>query len=217
METEISVQQIPSKDILKPLVYLVTFFVLTPLTLAISFFALFSVSPNEIKSADIIKESLLSSSLIEVPRFGVQVYAALPEQQRTVSSTATGADARVEIIRQYLEEYNSPLEPFSQLIVAVSDENQIDFRLLVAIAQQESNLCKKIPDGTHNCWGWGVHSKGTLGFENYPTAIETVAIGLKEDYISKGYKTPEEIMSKYTPLSSGSWAAGVNQFLAEME
>lgn len=217
MEIDLPVQKVSQKDLFKPLVYLITFFVLTPLTLLISFFALFSISPTDTKSVLAAEKNLANPSLIDVPRFGVQVYAALPEQQRTVSSSATGTDARVEIVRQYLEKYNSPLEPFAQLIVAVSDQHQLDFRLLVAIAQQESNLCKKIPDGTHNCWGWGIHSKGTLGFEDYPKAIETVAIGLKEDYISKGYKTPEEIMQKYTPLSNGSWAAGVNQFLAEME
>lgn len=203
---------IQKKDLLKPFVYLVTFLALTPLTVAISFFALFSLSAQ--------KETLAydtGSSLIEVPKFGVQVYAALPQQQRTFSSSTTSADARVEIVRQYLEKYNSPLEPLSELIIVISDEYQLDFRLLVAIAQQESNLCKKIPEGTFNCWGWGIHSRGTLGFTDYPTAIQTVAKGLKEDYINEGYVTPEEIMSKYTPHSSGSWAAGVTQFLEEME
>lgn len=215
MQTEITAQQVPQKELLRPLVYLVTFFALTPLTLLISFFALFSISPSQDKSVQAMYQ--IEKNLIEVPQFGVQVYAALPEEQRAVSSMTTGADARGEIVRQYLEKYNSPLEPFSQLIVAISDENALDFRLLVAIAQQESNLCKKIPEGTHNCWGWGIHSRGTLGFEDYPTALSTVAKGLKEEYLDKGYGTPEEIMGKYTPMSAGSWATGVNQFLAEME
>ena len=93
----------------------------------------------------------------------------------------------------------------------------MDFRLLVAIAQQESNLCKKIPEGTHNCWGWGIHSKGTLGFDSYPEAIETVSQGIRRDYLNKGYTTPEEIMKKYTPSSPGTWAFGVNKFLGQME
>jgi len=44
-----------------------------------------------------------------------------------------------------------------------------------------------------------------------------VAKGLKEKYIDKGFDTPEKIMAKYTPLSDGSWQAGVTQFMIEME
>jgi hypothetical protein len=89
--------------------------------------------------------------------------------------------------------------------------------LTTAIAQQESNLCKNYPDGTYNCWGWGIHSQGTLGFSSFTEGIELVTKGLKENYIDKGYLTPETIMTKYTPLSNGSWANGVSKFLSEME
>ncbi len=205
--------QTRSIDLVRPFVYLATFFTLTPIALAVSFFTLLSLtSPLTEPPIPVIEKSLF-----DAPRFGVQVFAALPEQQTTISQSVIGADARVEIIRQYLEKYNSPLEPFSGLIVAVSDQYGLDFRLLVAIAQQESNLCKKIPEGTYNCWGWGIHSQGTLGFPDYPMAIQAVAQGLKEDYIDKGFVTPGEIMSKYTPHSNGSWATGVTQFLKEME
>lgn len=200
------------KDFLKPLVYLVTFFALAPLTLLISFFALFSLGAPQEESIKTVEKNLL-----EIPRFGVQVYAALPEEQRVLSLSATSADARLEIVRQYLEKYNSPLGPLSELLVTVSDQYNLDFRLLTAIAQQESNLCKKAPEGSFNCWGWGIHSKGRLSFPDYETAIETVAKGLREDYLDKGYDTTEKMMDKYTPHSAGSWAVGVNQFLAEME
>ncbi len=97
-----------------------------------------------------------------------------------------------------------------------SDKNGIDWRLLVAIAQQESNLCKTIPENSFNCWGWGIHSKGTLKFSSYEEAIKTIARGLKRNYIDRGYTTAEEIMQKYTPLSNGSWAQGVSQFMEEI-
>ncbi|MCD6226067.1 hypothetical protein J7J95_03265 [bacterium] len=126
-------------------------------------------------------------------------------------------DARPILIRQYLEYYHSPLLPYADFIFAVSQMYGLDYRLLVAIAQQESNLCKKIPPESHNCWGWGIHSRGTLKFSSYPEAIEAVARGLKEEYIDKGLTTPEQIMKKYTPLSNGSWAAGVRQFMEEIE
>ena len=94
----------------------------------------------------------------------------------------------------------------------------MDFRLITAIAQQESNLCKIIPPRTYNCWGWGIHSEGTLGFDSYEEAIDAVTLGLKENYFNKGLTTPDTIWPKYTPSSpDGAWAKGVNQFMAEME
>lgn len=135
----------------------------------------------------------------------------------TIRTNVVVADARPVLIRDYLRKYRSPLVPYADLIFATSQKYGLDYRLLIAIAQQESNLCKKIPPGSHNCWGWGIHSRGTLKFSSYPEAIEEVARGLKEEYIDKGLTTPEEIMRKYTPLSDGSWAFGVRQFMQELE
>lgn len=151
------------------------------------------------------------------PLSGVRVFASLPALTPSVYGAVEAKDARPEIIRGYLEYYKSPLVPHAEFIVETADKYELDFRLITAIAQQESNLCKIIPPNTYNCWGWGIHSRGTLGFESYEQGIETVSKGLKEEYINKGYLTPEQIMSKYTPMSNGSWARGVNQFMSEME
>ena len=87
----------------------------------------------------------------------------------------------------------------------------------MAIAQQESNLCKKIPDDSHNCWGYGINSSGTLRFDNYDLALKSYAAYLKTEYFDKGLNTTELIMKKYCPHSNGSWARGVQQFIDEME
>lgn len=148
---------------------------------------------------------------------GVGIFGAVPASSGEISTHLVPADAREIILRDYLAYYQSPLLDFAPQLVAASDKYRLDFRLLVAIAQQESNLCKLIPEGSHNCWGWGIHQSGTLGFASYPEAIETVSAGLRSRYLDQGLTTPEQIMSKYTPASPGSWAAGVQQFLAEME
>lgn len=186
------------------LILLTVFFTITPLALGVSLFSLFSFSKS-------------SPNLNISSTTGLKVYASFPSNFPSVLGTAQAADARVEIIRQYLQKYNSPLTAYSDLIVKFADEYKIDFRLTTAIAQQESNLCKVIPHKTYNCWGWGVHSQGTLGFSSYEEGIKEVTMGLAENYISQGYDTPEKIMEKYTPLSNGSWASGVNEFLSEME
>jgi hypothetical protein len=116
-----------------------------------------------------------------------------------------------------MENYGSPLAPYAGLIVQTADKYSVDFRLITAISQQESNICKIIPPGSYNCWGWGIHSKGSLGFTSFQEGIEEVSKGLREEYLDKDFTTIEEIMSKYTPLSNGSWAAGVNKFMSEMQ
>jgi hypothetical protein len=158
-----------------------------------------------------------SPNLISSPKSGVKVYASLPSFLPTVSGHATVSDARGEIVRQYLNHYDSPLEPYAVEIVEASDRYGLDFRLTTAIAQQESNLCKKIPAESNNCWGWGIHSRGTLGFSSFGEGINEVSRGIREEYLDKGFGSVEEIMGKYTPLSNGSWAEGVPKFMAEME
>lgn len=203
---------------MRNLIYIATFFTLTPLTLATTLFATNTLSKYETPvKHELVSPQTHNLNAFASPKYGTKVFAALPSSTGQVQGAATVADARVEIVRQYLENYNSPLEPFASKVVEVSEKNDFDFRLLVAIAQQESNLCKKIPPDSYNCWGWGIHARGTLKFANYDEALEAVAQGLKEDYIDKGYVTPEQIMKKYTPSSPGSWAAGVNQFLGQME
>lgn len=128
-------------------------------------------------------------------------------------------DARPQIVANFLERHSSPLQPsdyYGRVLVETADRYGIDFRLLPAIAMQESNLCKSIPPGSHNCLGFGIHSRGTLGFESYEAGFDRAARELKKNYIDQGRTTPEEIMAKYTPSSNGSWAVSVNQWMAEM-
>jgi len=192
----------------------VVFFLVTPVIIATSLFSLLELSKTTPLKVE-AKEEI--PNLISSPQSGVRVYASLPESLPEIGGSPETADARVEIIKQYLRSYHSPLEPYAEKLVEEADKNLLDYRLLTAIAQQESNLCKIIPPNTYNCWGWGIHSKGTLGFSSFEEGIQIVSEGLKENYIDKGYTTIENIMAKYTPQSEGSWANGVSSFMQEME
>ena len=134
-----------------------------------------------------------------------------------ITEKVSGDDARPLIIKKYLEKYDSPLAPYSDFIYQISKDYGYEYYWIVAIAQQESNLCKKIPDDSYNCWGYGIHKKGTLKFESYELSIKSYAEYLKREYFDKGLNTPELIMQKYCPSSNGSWAKGVWQFINEME
>jgi len=196
----------------KNLILVSIFFFITPITLAVSLFSLLSL-----KSNSQLPKAPQIGNIILTPQTGVQVYASLPTKLPEVSDLIGVEDARPALIHQYLERYSSPLTPYSNLIVSAADQYSLDFRLITAIAQQESNLCKVIPPGSYNCWGWGITGSGTLGFSSYEDGIKKVSVGLRNEYLGKGYKTVEDIMGKYTPLSNGSWAKGVTEFMDEMQ
>jgi hypothetical protein len=126
-------------------------------------------------------------------------------------------DERVAVLKAFFRKHDSPLYDHADYIVAVSDQYGLDFRLLPAISMQESGACKVIPPNSYNCWGWGIYGNTITRFNSYPEAIDSVAKGLKTNYIDRGLTTTEQIMSKYNPSSNGSWAFGVNTFLDVLE
>jgi hypothetical protein len=196
---------------MRGLMWLSTFVIATPLALVSAFFLLVSFSPRAPEPPTNSPQVLAAYTSIYEPQAGPISHE---------SDEIVQADARPLIVKNYLAKYNSPLEPFHQLIIDISDKYSLDYRLLVAIAQQESNLCKKIPDNSYNCWGFGIYGDKVTRFGSYPEGLETVAKTLKFKYIDQGLDTPEEIMVRYTPPSlekGGSWAKGVNQFFSEME
>lgn len=126
-------------------------------------------------------------------------------------------DGRAANLKAFFRKYNSDLYEYSDYIVDVSDRYQFDYRLIPAIAMQESTLCKFIPENSYNCWGYGIYGDTVTRFDSYEEAIDTVARGIKRDYLDHGLVTASDIMRKYTPASNGSWANGVNNVLRWLE
>lgn len=127
------------------------------------------------------------------------------------------ADARASNLRNFFGKYHSPLYDIADHIVIVSDKYGFDYRLLPAIAMQESGLCKHAPDQSYNCWGYGIYGQKTIRFNSFEEAVDAVAKDIRENYLDKGYTTPELIMNKYTPRSNGSWARSINFFITSLE
>ncbi len=145
-------------------------------------------------------------------------FAALPKIAFEIKTALATEDARPIIINKYLARYNSPMAGMGDYIVKVSDKFGLDPYLVVAIAQQESNLGKLMPPNCHNAWGWGIHSAGTLCFDSWNEGINTFVSGLSEKYLAYGLRTPEQIMTRYNATSpGGAWAKGVNQFLDDLQ
>lgn len=193
--------------LIRKLLTIILFFTFSPFIIGFAFLGLYFYNNNgQILGAMI---SPISSN---------HLYASLPVNTPEISLNFKTEDARCLLVEKYLLKYNSPLAPYSQLICETSKKYNLDYRLLVSIAQQESNLCKTSPPEWHNCWGWGIHSKGTKTYQSYEEAIESVASGLKVNYCDKGYcDDPCLMMKKYTPNSNGSWCFGVKKFQEEIE
>lgn len=148
----------------------------------------------------------------------LNVFLAQNNDENIVSSTVLTDNSTPLIIENYLKRYRSPLLPFKDAIISYSEKYNVNPKLIVAIAQQESNLGKVSPENCYNAWGWGIHAGGTTCFNNWDEAIETVTRGIAKSYCAKGLcDDPCVMMKKYTPKSNGSWCFGINHFLGEME
>lgn len=150
-------------------------------------------------------------------RINSVAYAALPTNQNNFSASINELDGRVEKIRQFLQRYGSPLEPYAQDIIDAAEEYGLDYRLVPAIAMQESNLCLKIPVDSNNCWGFGIYGGKVHKFSDYKEGIYAVSKTLGTKYKDRGLVTPDQIMTVWTPSSNGSWAFSVNHFMDKLK
>ncbi len=108
---------------------------------------------------------------------------------------------QAQAIDSYFASINSPLEGYGMKFVKEAEKNDIDWRLLPALAKLETtggkHVCKN-PKGENNWFGWG---SCKINFESIDKSIEIVAMNLggnnpKTDHHYEG-KTTEQILRKY--------------------
>jgi hypothetical protein len=145
-------------------------------------------------------------------------------QQSTANDTAQLAsfgpiliDNRVQTLRAFLHEYDSPLEAEAGTFIREADKNALDWRLVAAIAGTESTFGQHVPSYSFNAWGWGIPTgaQSGIGFTSWNDGIATVSRGLKENYINKGAATLDEIGEMYA--ASPMWAVHVQFFITKIE
>lgn len=111
--------------------------------------------------------------------------------------------AQANTIDAYFKVRNMPLEGLGMKMALEAEKNDIDWRLLPAIAIRESsggkNACNKMKN---NFFGWG---SCKIGFNSDEEAIETVALNLGGNNLkTAGYydnKTIKQILRAYNPPS----------------
>lgn len=125
-------------------------------------------------------------------------------------------DIRVETLKKFFSDINSPLKDHSEEIVRQADINGIDYALVPAISMQESNGCKTIPYDSYNCWGFGIYGSKITRFDSYEQAIARVSKIIKESYIKNGLTNPTLLEDRWAPPSRGNWSYAVNYFISQI-
>ena len=144
-------------------------------------------------------------------------FQALPSDTSVSTMTVEKHDARIEALDDFFADYNSPLEGYADLIINEADTHNIDYRLLPAIAMQESKKKKKMIKDSFNCWGFGIYGSKITKFESFEHAIKVITETMSKKYVQKGYETPEEIVKKYTPSDTGRWSEVVTLIMTRLK
>lgn len=117
---------------------------------------------------------------------------------------------KTKAIENIFIKYQSPLVDDASQFIYICQKYQLDCYLLPAIAGLESTFGRFVYPQSFNPFGWG---GGYIMFRDWNESIETVAKGLRENYLNKGADNVEKIGAIYS--ESPTWAQRV-KFLKEM-
>lgn len=128
----------------------------------------------------------------------------LPAMKKAAEDKAKILEAQAKAIDAYFGARGMPLKGTGLKMAQEADKNEIDWRLMPAIAVRESTggkyACKSVPN---SFFGWG---SCKIGFKSKDEAIESLARNLSgnnpntDHHYTKG-KTTKEILQKYNPPS----------------
>ena len=142
------------------------------------------------------------SQNVLIQKQNIETYGTLALNQAP-DPEVIALQAKADAIDSYFKAHDMPLFGTGMKMVEEAEKNDLDWRLLPAIATREStggkNDCKKV---THNAFGWG---SCKIGFNSNEEAIETVALNLggNNPKTARHYdnKTTKQILRAYNPPS----------------
>lgn len=149
------------------------------------------------QSQIIIPETTLKieDSVVEVTAPVLDI-KKIEKQETSKKEVFLSAKEKAEKIDKYFAKYDLPLANFGEKFVAEAEKNNLDWRLLPAIAMRESTGGKFAC--SFNPFGWGSCS---LEFSNFDEAIEVVAFNLggNNPKTARHYKnkTTEKLLTTY--------------------
>jgi hypothetical protein len=131
-------------------------------------------------------------------------------------NTEKTTDSRVTILREYLEQYNSPLASHAKTFVETADKYNLDWKFVAAISGLESTFGREIPYNSFNGWGWGIFGDNMIRFSSWDEGIETVSEGLRNKYMNRWGAQDVYAIGKFY-ASSPTWAQRVTYFMDSIE
>jgi hypothetical protein len=128
----------------------------------------------------------------------VTAYLITPEEAKTREEQARAID-------DYFKSKDAPLAGYGKKFVEEAIKNDLDYRLLPAIAMRETTggkfTCKN-PKAQNNSFGWG---SCKMGFKSVDHSIEHIAMTLGGDNprarVYKAGMTITQILNRYNPES----------------
>lgn len=191
---------------MRKLVYFFSFFALSPFLLFLSL-VFFSFRNYQ-------NQKFLNLSLI-YPKKAI-AFSSIPITNNLISSQIFSKDDRVERLYYFLHLYNSPLQNYAQDFVSLADLYSFDYRILPAIAMQESGGCKTMPKDSYNCWGWGIYTNKITNFPSFYEALKSISKQFSSNYYNRGLTTPLEIGKIYNPATPNEWANHIQYFMNQI-
>lgn len=142
-----------------------------------------------------------------------KVYVTGGSAQLRTNEVEKTADYRVDILKGFLTEYNSPLADYAPIFIEAADKYGLDWRFVPAITGVESTFGKRIPANSYNAYGW---ANGAYYFDSWEGSIELVSKTLREKYYDRGATSISKIARRYAPPSS-TWAWKVRYFMDKID
>ncbi|MBC7643653.1 MAG: hypothetical protein H7123_00910, partial [Thermoleophilia bacterium] len=151
---------------------------------------------------------------------GVSVVTTQPIATAT-AGTADVSGVTAATIDAYLGGVRSPMAGQGAAFITAGAQYSIDPRFMVAISGAESSF-GSITCARFNGWGYGCPNH-PYTFISWADAINTIAEGLRTNYLGEGRTTVALVQQKWAPSNAANdptglnnyWVANVTKFLVE--
>jgi len=145
------------------------------------------------------------ASLDAVGSITANVEAVTSEVSVITTQENEARKAKADAIDDYFASKNAPLSGYGMKFVTEAEKNDIDWRLLPAIAMRETTGGKfacKSPNAPYNSFGWHSCKKGFSSIDESIEYISKTLGGNNENAPHyKSEMTSEQILKKYNPDS----------------
>lgn len=121
-------------------------------------------------------------------------------------------DVRAVYLGRFFDKHKCPAFNYELIddYINAADKYNLDYRILPAIAQLESQCGKRYPKGSFNIFGW---NSARTGFTDFPTSVAFVSERLANGKYYAG-KTLDKKLSAYCP--SPTYPARIKALMNEI-